>query len=96
MNDEDYNDDEILGDYLIETDDDLTLIMMPKLDIDLDSVDETYYKTFKKCKTKEQFKNVLRKYRSYISTVALLQSDIAYLQDRAKELEYNIHMLQNE
>lgn len=88
------DDDEILGDFLIEEiDDDLTLVMMPKIIYDYEKEFEVYYKLLKKCKNKEQMKDVLSGIISHASAVAVLQHDIKYLQDRAKDLEFSIQLL---
>lgn len=89
-------DGEILGEYLIEDPGDLTLIMFPKLEFDLEAELEKYYKILKKCRNKEQIINVLREFYTVISGVTILQNDIQYLQDKAKELEFNIKMLQQQ
>lgn len=87
--------DEILGEYLIdEENDDLTLIMMPKITFDFEKEFEIYYKMLKKCKSKEQLKDVLSGIISHTSQVAVLQHEIGFLQDRAKDLEFNVQLMQ--
>jgi hypothetical protein len=92
---DDFEDDsDEIGAYLIDEPDDLTLIMMPKLDFDLELTIEQYYKVLKKCKNKDQLKSVLFKFYGHIAGIVSLQNDIQYLQERAKELEFNIKMMQ--
>jgi predicted phage-related endonuclease len=85
-----------MGVFMIEEPDDLTMIMMPKLDFDSEEIIEEYAKTIKRCKNIEQLKSVLYKFYTHISSIVSLQNDIQYLQDRAKELEFNIKMFQQE
>jgi len=87
-------DDDVLGEFLIEEPPDIDLILMPKLEIDEDKIIDEYYKKIKKCRNKEQLKSVLKSFYIYISNIAILQSDIQYLQDRAKELEFAIQELE--
>lgn len=94
----DYNeheeyDEELPGTFLINEPDDITLIMMPKLDFNLDKTLEEYYEYIKKCKNKNEVIGVLKDFYEYISTVVTLINDIQHLQDRAKELEFNIQLL---
>jgi hypothetical protein len=92
---DDYEDDDILGDYLIEeVSDELTLVMMPKITFDYDVEFEVFYKLLKKCKNKEQMKMVLDGIISHTSAVAVLQHEIDFLQERAKDLEFNVSMMQ--
>jgi hypothetical protein len=90
-------DDEIIGDYLIdEPDDDLTLIMMPKIQFDFEVEFDTYYKMLRKCKSKEQMKYVLSEIIQHSSNIILIEHEIKYLQDRAKDFEFNIALMQAE
>jgi hypothetical protein len=87
-------DDDILGEFLIEAeDDDLTLVMLPKLKFDLEGTLTDYYKLLKKCRTKDQMINVLSRFYAYIYGVAVLETEINYLQDRAKTLEASVMFL---
>lgn len=81
--------DDILGDYLIEESDDLTLIMMPKITYDYDKEFEEYYKLLKKCRTKDQMKYILHAVISHATQAAILKHEVEYLQDRAKDFEFN-------
>lgn len=90
------DDDEIFGEFLIEEPDDITLIMLPRLDFDLEKTLEEYYRVIKKCRNKEQLMNALRHFYAYISGVTSIMNDIQYLQDRAKELEFQISMLHDD
>lgn len=90
------DDDDIMEGFLIEEPDDLDLVMLPKLEFDLELELEKYYKMLKSCRNKEQLIQVLRIFYAHISSVVLLQSDIQYLQDRAKELEFNIEVMRQQ
>ena len=89
-------DGEILGSFLIEDEDDIDVIVMPKLNFDLEKELDEWYKRIKRCRNKEQIKDVLRQFFDYATGIATLQLDIQYLQDRAKEIELNIKMLERE
>ena len=89
-------DGEILGSFLIEDEDDIDVIVMPKLNFDLEKELDEWYKRIKRCRNKEQIKEVLRQFFNYATSIATLQLDIQYLQDRAKEIELNIKMLERE
>jgi len=90
-------DDEILGEFLIEDEqDDLTLILMPKLEYDLEKDLDEYYKMLKRCKTKDEIKEVLRHFYSKIYNIAILQNEIDYLQARAKDLELSIKIMKGQ
>lgn len=83
-------DDDILGDFSLEDVPDIDIILMPKLEIDEEEIIDRYYKKIKRCRNKDQLKAVLKSLYDYASNVAVLQNDIRYLQDRAKELEIYI------
>jgi len=89
-------DGEILGSFLIEDEDDIDVIVMPKLNFDLEKELDEWYKRIKRCRNKEQIKEVLRHFFNYATGIATLQLDIQYLQDRAKDIEFNIKMLERE
>lgn len=88
-------DDEIVGEYLIEdyTDDDITLVMMPQIKYDFESEFETYYKMLKKCRNKKQMKNTLQEIINHAQSIALLEHESKYLQDRVKDLEFSFKIL---
>ena len=90
--------DDILGEYLIEEvdDDDITFISMPKIRYDFDEEFDKYYKILKKCRTKEQMRNILGGIINHTSKVAVFEHEINYLQDRAKDLEFNLQIMQQE
>lgn len=90
------DDDEIIREYLIEEEDDLTLVMLPKLEYDFDKEFEVYYSVLKKCRTKDQMKQALGSIIERVSSFTLLQNDIGYLQERAKELEFRVAVLSQE
>lgn len=87
------DDEDIIYEFLIDEPDDLTLIMVPKSDFDLEEEIERYYKQLKKCRSKEQLKDVLRDFYSYIVEVTEIQSEINHLQDRIKSLEIKMNIL---
>lgn len=89
------DDDDILEAYLIEEPDDITHVLMPKIEFHLEDELEKYYKFAKQCRKKEDIKQVFRMFYSHITSVTVLQHEIQYLQDRAKELEFNINMMRN-
>jgi hypothetical protein len=80
-------DDDILGDYLIEEESDITHVLLPKLNIDLERTFDDYYKLLKKCRNKGQILTVLQEFYVYINTISVLSHEIGHLQDRAQELE---------
>jgi hypothetical protein len=88
--DENYNDDESLGVYMIEEPEDIDLIVLPKLNFNLDEELDAWTKQLRKCKNKQQLKEGLRGFYAYVAGVVLLQEDIRHLQDKAKEVEFNI------
>lgn len=90
----DDDESEIVYEFMIDEPDDITLVMMPKLEFDLEEYLESYYKQIKKCRNKDQIKSVLRNFYALSSGVATLQTEIDYLQSRAKELEMSIKMMQ--
>lgn len=90
------NDDDIIYEFLIDEPEDLTLLMLPKLKFSIPEEAEKYYKLFKKCRNKAQMIQLLIDFGSTVAQMTLLKSDIQYLQDRAKELEFNVKMLQNQ
>lgn len=90
------DEDEVLGEYLLDEPDDLTLVMLPKLEFNLDDTIESFYKVLKRCKNKTELKSVLYQFYAYISGVVSLQNDIDALQNKAKEIEFNIKVLQGE
>lgn len=94
---DDYDDEEeTLGVFMIEEPDDLTLVMLPKIEFDRDEVIEEYVKAARKCKNKDQLRFVFNRFFEHISGTVSLLNDVQHLQDRAKELEFNIQMLQQE
>ena len=70
--------------------------MMPKIRFDYDQEFEQFYRVLKKCRTKEQMKNVLASIINQTSAIAVLEHEINYLQDRAKDLELNVQIILNE
>ncbi|GAB6989368.1 hypothetical protein [Paenibacillus pini] len=88
------DDNEILYEFLIDEDSDLTLLMLPKYEFDLENTLDSYYKEIKKCRNKDQIIQALRTFYSHIAGVVSLQDNIQYLQDRAKELEFNVQIMQ--
>lgn len=91
------DDDEIIGEYLIdEVDDNLTLTMFPKIQYDFETEFEVYYKLLKKCRTKEQMRDVLSGIVSHVSSFAILEHEIDHLQDKAQDLEFKVRMLQQQ
>lgn len=100
MSEEDYlegefpeDDDDIMEVFLIDEPDDLTMVMLPKLDFNLDNELEKYYTYAKGARNKEQLLRVFRMFYAHIVGVTTLQNDVQFLQDKAKELEFNIEML---
>lgn len=94
---ENYNeDDDILGEFLIEEDTDLTLVMFPNFEFNLEEELEKYYRALKRCRNKEQLMNVLRHFYNHISTTVLLQYEIRHLQERAKDLEVAVKLFQQQ
>jgi hypothetical protein len=91
--DENFDDEEILGMYMIDEPDDLTLVMLPKLNFNLDEELDKWTKELRKCKNKTQLKEGLRNFYVYVSGLTMLQEDIRHLQDKAKELEFNIQSM---
>ena len=89
-------DDEDFEEYLADEEDNLTLLMLPKLEIDEEAEVERFYKRFKLCRNKAQIQTVIREVMAYVSTTTILMHEIDYLQERAKDLECNILMLRNE
>jgi hypothetical protein len=87
------NEDEDFSEYLADEEDNLTLVMLPKLEIDEELEVDRFYKRFKLCRNKAQVQTVIRELMAYVSTTALLVHEIAYLQERAKDLEHNVYML---
>ncbi|MDI3311789.1 MAG: hypothetical protein QJR05_10250 [Thermoanaerobacterium sp.] len=94
----DFEDDdgEIIGEFGIEDEDDIMLILMPKIEYDFDTEFESYYKLFKKCRRKEDFKFVLAQIIEHTSKLAILKHEASYLQERAKNLEFEIEMAKSE
>lgn len=80
--------DEEFGDvYLIDEPEDIDLIMIPKLEVDVDSLIEQYAKYLRKCKTMKEAKEVLFNLYTYAHTISYIQNEIADIQIKAKSLE---------
>lgn len=92
---EDFEDEEYLGAYMIDEPEDLTLIMMPKLEIDVEKEIDNWAKILRRCKNKAELKEGLIQFYAYVSQIVLLQEEIRQLQTKAKELEFNIKMIQS-
>nr|WP_156736441.1 hypothetical protein [Mycobacterium sp. E3298] len=80
---DDGDEDEILYEFLIDEPEDLTLVMLPMIDFNLEDALENYYKQLKRCRNKDQIKTVLLRFYSYVVAMTNLQSDIHYLQQRS-------------
>lgn len=90
MNEEqinDFEDDEFGDVYLIDEPEDIDLIMIPKLEINVDNVIEQYAKQLRKCKTLKEAKEVLFDLYTYASTISYIENEIADIQIKAKNLE---------
>lgn len=92
MNDYWEDDDDYLGEFMIEEPDDLTMIVMPKLEIDTESMIENYVNLARKCKNKNELRNLFNHFYIHVADMVSLENDIRYLQDRAKEIEFNVEM----
>ena len=83
----DFEDDEFGDVYLIDEPEDIDLIMIPKLEINVDNVIEQYAKQLRKCKTLKEAKEVLFDLYTYASTISYIKNEIADIQIKAKNLE---------
>src|SRR5690606_4489876 len=86
-------DDDILGEFLIEDVDDIDVIIMPKTKLKKEEVLEDYYQKIKRCKNKKELMNVLDNFYTVVYELAGIEREINYLQVRAKVLEYEIEQL---
>ena len=84
------DDDSEFGDTFLYdevTDDDINMVMIPKLDYDIDEVLMGYVKSLKRCKTTEEAMEVLYDLYGQIRLITIVESEQAELQNRAQMLE---------
>ena len=85
--DPEFNDDEFGDTYLIDEQDDIDLLILPKFKVDVDFVVEEYAKALRKCRTLDDAKGILLNLYDYAQATALIEYEIEELQHRAKSLE---------
>lgn len=85
--DPEFKDDEFNDSFLIDEPEDITLIIMPKFEVDEENILEQYAKSLKKCRTLNEAIDVLRSLYTYAQAVSIIQNEIQELQNRAKSLE---------
>jgi len=80
----------------VEYIDDIDLILMPKMEINVDEWIEYYYNLLKKYKRKKEIKEVLYDFYTRIRLATSIMDRCIDLQNKAKELELEIKLMQGE
>lgn len=85
-----FEDDEFGDTFLHEesSDDDINLIMIPKIEYDIIEILSGYIKSLKRCKTTDEAMEVMIDLYGQIRLLTIIESEQAELQNRVQSLEH--------
>lgn len=90
QSDSEFDDEGEFGDSFLsseESDDEITMIMIPKLDFNLDLMLKGYLKNLKSCQTTEKAMEILYDLYSQIQIITTVENGIEELQFKAENFE---------
>lgn len=87
LSDSEFEDDEFGDVYLVEEPEDVDLLLLPKLNVDIDKILTGYAKQLRKCKTIGEAKEILHELYAYAQLISMIQMEITDIQSKVKSLE---------
>lgn len=86
---EDYESEAEFGDSFLsdENDEYVNMIMIPRIDLDVDDMVDNYVQMLRRCKTNDDAKSLLYEFYAQVSTLTIIQTEQEYIQERVTNLE---------
>lgn len=86
---EEYGDEAEFGDTFLsdENDEYVNMIMIPRIDLDVDDMVDKYVQMLRRCKTNDEARSLLYEFYTQASTLTIIHTEQEYIQERVANLE---------